>query len=346
MRNEVETRSVAAELQRAGLNVVVDAPLAPLVTYGVGGPAGCLVRADDARDVVSAAGVLSRYPATNVVVIGRGSNLLVADDGFDGVVLWMAGDAGDAAVSFEGDDVVVDAGTPMPVLARRCSAQGRAGLEWAVGIPGSVGGAVRMNAGGHGSDMDACLVEASVVSLRSGSVRTVGHDDLGFHFRGSALAAHHVVLNARLRTTKGEPDRCLEQLAGIVSWRRENQPGGRNAGSVFVNPGEGPMSAGAIIDSCDLRGLRVGGAEVSTRHANFIQAGTGATAQDVVDLMTVVQKRVEEATGIRLGSEVRLVGFGPSVETRFVDTRHATPQRVAEARSLAALMGDEEVVGP
>lgn len=344
MNADARTDEVALQLRGAGLEVTLDARLAPLVTYGVGGAARCMVRINSRDDAVSAARILSSHPTMPLVVIGKGSNVVVADTGFAGVVLWMAADAGEGAVRMDGPDVLVDASVPMPVLARRSAALGRTGLEWAVGIPGSVGGAVRMNAGGHGSDMDKCIVEAEIVSLRSGIVRTIDHDDLGFHFRGSALAPHHLVLAARVHTSAGEPAACLAELSRIVAWRRDNQPGGRNAGSVFVNPGEGPMSAGAVIDSCGLRGFTVGGAEISTKHANFIQAGTGATAQDIVDLMTMVQQRVEGETGIRLGSEVRLIGFADEVEERFLDARHVTPDRRTEARRLATLMDDVDGV--
>ena len=127
----------------------------------------------------------------------------------------------------------------MPVLARRSVGAGRGGLEWCVGIPGTVGGAVRINAGGHGAEMVDNLIDARLVSLKSGNVCVVPNADLGLHFRGSALSQHHVVLSARFQTSNITPEEGTTTINSVVAWRREHQPGGRNAGSVFVNPAHG-----------------------------------------------------------------------------------------------------------
>ena len=194
-----------------------------------------------------------------------------------------------------------------------------------------------MNAGGHGSDIAESLVSAEIVSLRSGRRATVGAADLDLHFRGSALADHHLVVSASFETTRGD---CSAALAEIVAWRREHQPGGRNAGSVFVNPAPGDGSAGAIIDSLGLRGFRVGGAQVSVKHANFIVADDGASASDVVAVMCAVHDAVHDATGVRLRSEIRLVGFDQTVVSRFVDAGHLATRHDAARAALAATMGD------
>jgi len=166
-----------------------------------------------------------------------------------------------------------------------------------------------MNAGGHGSDMVASLVDVDVVDMHTGARARVPASEVGLRFRGSDLADHHVVVGVRLALTATEPGAGDAVIADIVRWRRENQPGGQNAGSVFVNPDNGARSAGEIIDRLGLRGLRVGGASVSDKHANFIQADADATSADVVRVMLEVHRRVLESEGLSLHSEVRLVGF-------------------------------------
>jgi len=214
-----------------------------------------------------------------------------------------------------GADVVVTVGgaTPLPVAARQLSTLGVGGFEWAVGVPGTVGGAVRMNAGGHGADMVASLVDVDVVDVASGRHGRVPASELGLRFRGSDLRDNHVVVEVRLALRGAEPGCGDVAIADVVRWRRDNQPGGQNAGSVFVNPDNGARSAGEIIDRLGLRGLRVGGAAVSDKHANFIQAHEGATSTDVVKVMLEVHRRVLEAEGTSLRSEVRLVGFAPGL---------------------------------
>lgn len=323
------------------LVVHLDYPLAGHTTYGVGGRARCAVVLSDEREIERAAEVLSGAPGVECLVVGRGSNLLVADAGYDGIALIIAPPAAtDDMVCLEGDLVVATGSTPMPVLARRSAALGRAGLEWAVGIPGTVGGAVRMNAGGHGSDMEASVVDVELLSCRSGRRARVDATRLGFHFRGSALAPHHVVVRARFASTTASPEAVLATINSIVAWRREHQPGGRNAGSVFVNPRDGEVAAGALIDDCGLRGRRSGGAHVSTKHANFIQVDDDATAADIVTLMSSVQDEVLRVHGVRLRSEVRLVGFSRDVLDRFADPRHATPRHAGAAEQLAGMLGE------
>lgn len=336
----VDWDDVCARLVSVGLTAEREHPLAPYTTYAVGGVARCAVRVADAADARLVGEVLSEYGHLRCVVIGRGSNMLVSDAGFDGVAVLTSTGASLDDVSLEGDLVCAAGGTPMPVLARRSSALGRAGLEWAVGIPGTVGGAVRMNAGGHGSDMREAVVDVDVVSLWSGHQVRVSGNDLGFHFRGSVLTDRHIVVSARLRSVDGDPDDCAEEISRIVAWRRQNQPGGRNAGSVFVNPGDAERSAGALIDACGLRGRRHGSVEVSDKHANFILAHDGATASDVVELMCEVQDRVELVHGVRLRSEVRLVGFADEMQARFADPRHELAGHRAQVQRLAVLMGE------
>jgi UDP-N-acetylmuramate dehydrogenase len=291
-----------------------DHPLAPLTTYRVGGPAALFVRATEPADLLAVAEArrASRLP---VLVIGRGSNLLVADGGFPGIAVSVADLAGAIDVADHvGDGAVVRAGggVALPVLARRTAALGLTGFEWAVGVPGSVGGAVRMNAGGHGSDMAACVLDAEVLDLAALEPVPVTRavEALGLRFRGSALGDDDVVLAARLGLAQGDQAKAEAAISEIVRWRREHQPGGQNCGSVFINPVPGEVSAGSLVDGLGLRGFRIGTAWVSEKHANFIQAAEGGSAADVRAVIEEVRARVASETGFLLRSEVRLVGFG------------------------------------
>jgi UDP-N-acetylmuramate dehydrogenase len=291
-----------------------DVPLAPLTTYRVGGRAALFVEVATIDDLhrVAAAKVASDLP---VLAIGRGSNMLVADSGYQGIVVSLAEFAGEIAIGTadDGERVVVTAGggVALPVLARRTAAASVAGFEWAVGVPGSVGGAVRMNAGGHGSDMAAAVIDVDVFDLGEPSavVRRIDAEDLGLRFRGSDLTDDQLVIEVRLDLRRGDREASERQIAEIVRWRREHQPGGQNCGSVFVNPVPGEVTAGGLIDGLGLRGLRIGTAWVSEKHANFIQSTDGGSAADVRAVMEAVRDRVAAATGHVLRSEVRLIGF-------------------------------------
>jgi UDP-N-acetylmuramate dehydrogenase len=282
-------------------------PIGPLTTYRVGGAAALLatVHRVDQLPLVARAVRESGVPT---LVLGRGSNTLVADGGFDGLVVVLGAFATQITVS--GSAVDVGAGVLLPVLARRTAAAGLTGSEWMVGIPGSVGGAVRMNAGGHGSDMASVLAGVRVTDLLSGEDREVAAAALALRFRGSALTDHDVVTAARLQLQEGDRHRSEAEIAEIVRWRREHQPGGQNCGSVFVNPVPFQLSAGEVIDGLGLRGFRIGTAQVSDKHANFIQADEGGTAADVRAVIEAVRAAVLAERGIALRSEVRLVGFG------------------------------------
>jgi UDP-N-acetylmuramate dehydrogenase len=332
--------SLITEMSTAGLDVHGDKPLAPLTTYGVGGNGACVVKVSSADHVVAVSEVLRRHPGVETLVVGRGSNLLIADNGFDGVVVVMAPSSTENTVNVDGDIVEAGGAMLMPVLARRSVGAGRSGLEWCVGIPGTVGGAIRMNAGGHGADMASSVVDATLLSLRSGQIARVSAEQLDFYFRGSALANSHVVLSVRMKTAAQDSLIGTSEINSVVGWRREHQPGGRNAGSVFVNPGAGDESAGALIDSAGLRGFSIGAVGVSEKHANFIQAGEGATAADIAAVMSHVQSTVEDVHGIRLYSEVCLVGFSTDLMTRFSHPSHASAPHIAAREQLQVLLGE------
>jgi UDP-N-acetylmuramate dehydrogenase len=289
-----------------GARVQRDVPLGPRTTYRVGGPAALFVEIDDEAALAAVCTAVAETQI-DVLTVGKGSNLLVADAGFPGLAIALG--EGFAEIEIQGTTVHAGGAAALPVVARRTVAAGLTGFEWAVGVPGSIGGAVRMNAGGHGSDMAACLLGVRVVDLRTGEDGMVPASALDLGYRCSAVEPHHLVVAAELALERGDPATGARLLSEIVAWRRANQPGGPNAGSVFTNP-DGD-SAGRLIDAAGGKGLRVGTAAVSTKHANFIQADEGGRADDVRAVMDAVIELVRAATGIELHVETRCVGFEP-----------------------------------
>ena len=306
MKLEDVAEALAEQLPGA---VTRHAPIADFTTYRVGGPAAVLVRVDS-EDTLRAVASVLRCGEPSVLVVGRGSNLLVSERGYPGVAL-VLGSAFDT-LDIDADAARVRAGgaVALPVLARRSAAAGVGALEFFVGIPGSVGGAVKMNAGGHGCETSDVLERAWLFDVLAGPDAQIDERaaaDLALTYRHSGLAPSHVVVRAEFSGAPDDPAACDARIAEIVRWRREHQPGGSNAGSVFQNPpGD---SAGRLIDAAGLKGLRVGGAVVSEKHANFFQAEPGATADDVARLVHTVRERVAAGTGVELVPELRMVGF-------------------------------------
>lgn len=309
------TDSLVGDLERAlPGRVVRDAPSAELTTYRCGGPFPVLVRLEHEDDVHALALVLRDHPDVSTIVVGRGSNLLVADQGFPGVALLLGGALDDLALDRERGEVVAGGAVALPVLARRAGGAGIAGLEFYVGIPGTVGGAVRMNAGGHGRETRDVLRWARVVDLANGETTERAADGLDLGYRRSNLGARHVVVRAAFDGHADQPEACERRISAIVRWRREHQPGGSNAGSVFTNPpGD---AAGRLIEAAGLKGFSIGGATVSEKHANFFVAAPGARATDVYALVREVQRRVAEHAGVALHPELHMVGFDADVADR------------------------------
>lgn len=285
-----------------------DASLAPYCTYRVGGDAALFVEVRSVADleIVRDAVVATGLPT---LIVGKGSNLLVTDTGFPGIAIHLGDGFDEIVVDTEAMMIRAGSAALLPVVARKSAAAGLTGFEWAVGVPGSIGGAVHMNAGGHGSDMAASLTRVSVFDLHEGGPTEWTAQDLELSYRHSVLSPAQVVLFAELQLATGDAEQSNREISEIVGWRRANQPGGQNAGSVFANPpGD---SAGRMIDDLGLKGFRVGTAEVSAKHANFIQADPGGSADDVYALIREIRLRVATATGIELRVENRLIGFEP-----------------------------------
>jgi UDP-N-acetylmuramate dehydrogenase len=292
-------------LRDLGLTEVDDKSLKSRTTYKVGGSATSLIRIERDQDLVALGRLVDAF-SEPVLVLGNGSNLLIAD----GQLPLFAVVLGEAykGVDINGETVLAGALISLPILSRQVGAKGLSGLEWAVGVPGTVGGAVKMNAGGHGSQMADSLIEARIFDLDLGTFSIRSLSELEFGYRRSNIGQNQVVLGAKLSTLgQDDPIRIKDRLSEIVVWRREHQPGGQNAGSVFVNPfGD---SAGRLIEAAGAKGMRRGGAEVSPKHANFIQADPDAAAIDVISLMASVRDLVDLKFGVRLFTEIKLIGF-------------------------------------
>lgn len=311
----VDLREVARQLRNEmSGRVETDLELARFTTYRVGGPAALYVEPEHPADLSALGAVLDasglgggRLP---VLPLGRGSNLVVSDVGFPGIVIRL----GSSFSSIEpetaeggGPGARVGAATTLPQLANWAARRSLAGSEWAISIPGSVGGGVRMNAGAHGGEIADILRSATVCDLPTFAVKTVGLADLGMSYRRSNLSESDLVLEAAFAFSAGDAAVIKARMEEYRQHRAATQPGAlQNAGSVFKNP-DGD-SAGRLVEACGLKGFRVGNAEVSELHANFFIARDGARAQDVFDLVHEVKRQVRDRFGVDLNPEIRFVG--------------------------------------
>ena len=278
--------------------------LAPLTTFRIGGRAALYLEPEDDADLLAVhrAVVETDLP---VAILGKGSNVLVPDDGFAGLVLRLG--RGYRWAGRDGDRLAAGGAMPLPALAGIALQHALAGLEFGVAIPASLGGAVRMNAGAHGRAMADVVDGVEVFRLRSGASEHRTRDEMSFAYRGSALPGDAVVVGATLALGAGDPAAIRAGMEEARGWRRRTQPIAEpNCGSVFENPPNG--HAAALIEATGLKGLRVGDASVSMKHANFIIAGPRATAADVLALIGQIRERVQDAEGITLHPEVRLLG--------------------------------------
>ncbi len=280
-----------------------DAALAPFTWFRVGGPAEALFRPADVSDLAS---VLAALPGTApVCVIGAASNLLVRDGGLPGVVIRLPG-RGFGRVNVDGNGVIAGAAALDATVAEHAASAGLTGLEFLCGIPGTVGGAVAMNAGAYDGDMAAVLDWAELVT-RSGETMRLGVNELGLSYRHARLPAGAVVTRARLHARPGEPVAIAARMAEIRARRTATQPTrARTGGSTFRNPPD--MRAWELIDAAGCRGLAHGAASVSEQHCNFLLNTGGASASDLEALGEEVRRRVAAASGIKLEWEIRRIG--------------------------------------
>jgi UDP-N-acetylenolpyruvoylglucosamine reductase len=239
-----------------------------------------------------------------VAVVGLGSNLLVADEGVDGLVLKLAGDLAAAAV--DGDRLVAGGGAPLAVCLHRARAASLGRLEFACAIPGTAGGGVWMNAGAYGGDIAGVLERALVVSAEGESWRTP--TELGLEYRRSALKPGEVVAQVQFKLSSRPAEEIKAIVAEMQARRKAAQPTNkRTFGSVFKNP-EHELTAGLMLEACGLRGHRIGGAQISPRHANFIENANGARSADAIALMAEARRRALDEFGVELEHEVQFLG--------------------------------------
>jgi len=283
------------------------APLAAYTTFRIGGPAGLLVKPRGTEDLYRLLEVIGEVDA-DLLVLGRGSNTLISDRGFGGVVAVLSGGLG--RITKKGDyEVYVESGYELNALVKWAIASGMAGLEDLAGIPGSVGGAVWMNAGAMGSEIGQRVESVEVMRLSKGKVETkrLKREVIGFDYRRTSLDERDIIYGVRLKLAGGDRETLENRRREVMKWRRENQPLKQpSAGSVFRNPPG--ISAGELIERCGFKGVRVGEAMVSEKHANFIVNLGGARADDVYGLMMRIKTEVDRAEGIELKEEIKLVG--------------------------------------
>jgi len=285
------------------LNVEERVALSRFTTLGTGGPARAFARPETLEELEQALR-FARESGLPAATIGLGSNLLVADGGFEGLALKLAGEL--AAVEVEGDRLIAGGGAPNAVCLHRARATGLGGFEFACAIPGTVGGGVWMNAGAYGGDWAGVLERALVVDGGGSDWRTP--EELGLAYRHSDLRHGEVVAQVEFRLTPRPPSEIKAVVAEMQAQRKAAQPTNkRTYGSVFKNP-DHELTAGRMLEACGLKGHRIGGAQISPRHANFIENADGARSEDAIALMTEARRRTWEQYGVELEHEVVFLG--------------------------------------
>jgi UDP-N-acetylmuramate dehydrogenase len=284
-----------------------DYPLARLTTVRAGGPAELFAKPESEEELVELLG-WARREGHGVEVVGSGSNLLVADDGVRGLVLKLAGSL--AAIERDGTRVVAGGGNRLPSASAKAAGWGLAGLEFGINIPGTVGGAVRMNANAYGGQLARCLEWVDVAT--GDGVERRRPDQLGFAYRSSGLEPGEVVARASFLLAREDSATVKRRMEEMRERRREAQPSGiKTFGSTFKNPDEPAAegrTAGQLLEAAGCRGLTVGGARFSPKHANFVENAGGATTAEVLELMAQGRRRVHERFGVLLEPEVQVLG--------------------------------------
>ncbi len=288
-----------------GLKVRPDAPLARLTTFKIGGPARLLITPESAEALAEARGILAES-GLPLLILGNGSNLLVSDDGFDGIVIRVGNALG--GVEPEGPDRLrIGAGSLWSKVLRFVMKEGWTGLEFGAGIPGTLGGAIATNAGTRGGETADRLISVTGVDA-GGEIRTLARADIPFVYRNGPLPEGFVVTSTRFEAGREDPEKVAETVRGYQAERRRDQPEREpSAGCVFKNPPG--HSAGRMIDQAGLKGMEEGGAVVSPVHGNFIINRGGATSADVLRLVERIRERIAKEHGVELEMEVRLVGI-------------------------------------
>jgi len=285
------------------MNLERDVPLDRFTTLGTGGPASFLARPETLAELEEALR-LAVDEGLPVAAVGLGSNLLVADEGVEAVVIRLAGEL--AAVQVRDEMLVAGGGAANAVALHAARNAGLGGFEFACAIPGTAGGGVRMNAGAYGGDWDAVVGRALVVEPGGTAWRTPA--ELGLRYRHSDLRPDQIVAQVEFRLAPGAPDAIKARIRELNAQRKAAQPTNRRTfGSVFKNP-EHELSAGRMLEACGLKGHRIGGAQISPKHANFIEDADAARSEDAIALMAEARRRAREQFGVVLEHEVRFLG--------------------------------------
>ena len=296
--------AVSKIITQPGSRIRFGEPLAKHTHFGIGGEATAYIEVSTVSELAALARFHQQWDVP-VAIIGRGSNLLVSDTGFKGISIRLVGEL--AKLEVDGKIVSSGAGLAQPALSKTVSRGGLSGVEFAFGIPGSVGGALIMNAGAWGSSFGDVVKNVTVMD-DTGELITLTHDEAHFEYRHSGLDAYFCVTGATLELEHGDADAITAQMQAFYKQKVETQPfAEENAGCMFKNPPDD--SAGRLIDISGLKGYRIGGAEVSKVHGNFILNIDNATAEDVLQLVAHIQDQVREKTGISLRTEVKQLGF-------------------------------------
>lgn len=281
-----------------------DVSLARYSWFRTGGPADVMFEPEDEDDLIQFLSAVD--PALAITLIGVGSNVLVSDEGVDGIVIRLGKKFSETHI--EGDNITAGAGAMDVHVARLACDAGIAGLQWLVGVPGTIGGAIRMNAGAYGGDVATSLVRAKAVNF-AGEIFNVTVDELGFSYRHSKAPKDWIFLSGTFKGTQGDPATLRANMQEISTTREDSQPiGTRTGGSTFKNP-EG-YKAWQLIDDAGCRGLRIGDAMMSEKHCNFLINMGAATATDVSKLGEAVRDKVLQHSGVALEWEIRRIGRG------------------------------------
>jgi len=279
-------------------------PMTRHTTYGIGGPAAAFVTPRDRKDLSKILKFASQH-SIQTFFIGSGSNLLVADQGIDGIVITPAKAL--TNLEFDGGRVTVESGVMLGRLVKECIKRNLTGIESLIGVPGTLGGALVMNAGAFGGEISNNLVNVDVMKM-NGQIEILNHGDVDFAYRFSTFSTDEFILLARFDLEQKDPRQIQERSHKASKGRKSSQPlRFRSAGSVFKNPKE--QAAGYLLDQAGLKGTKVGGAEISTHHANFFVNHGDAKSADIAELIRIARKRVYEKFKIKLDLEVKTIGF-------------------------------------
>ena len=286
--------------------MIFDEPLANLTTFGIGGPAQCVVYPENLNELST----LLKYAYDNkipAIFIGSGSNLLVWDEGFNGFVISLRKTFNKLSISPQ-SSIVVQSGVMLGTMVKEALKKKICGLESLIGVPGTVGGALIMNAGAFGREISTYFEEAKTITLE-GDIKIYSKQDVQFSYRSSTFPINEILIEATLKCKKGSPDKILKDRKIASEGRKTTQPlKFRSAGTIFKNPSD-TLAAGYLIDEAGLKGISHGGASISEKHANFIVNMGGATAADVFYLIKLAKQKVAAKFNINLELEVKLIGF-------------------------------------